>query len=183
MSKNWRVIDIITWGETFFNKRQFENPKTEIEWLLCSLLDCTRLDIYMRFEEILIQSQLNKLRSWVIRRSNNEPLQYITGSCEFYGRKFKLSPKVLIPRPETERLIDVALDFTINKPDPSILDIGTGSGCIAITMGLEKPDSTVLGIDCCFHVRHQCFRITMRTTQGFFDHLVYNTNFFKVLCS
>ena len=61
-----------------------------------------------------------------------------------------LSPKVLIPRPETERLIDVALDLTVNKPDPQILDIGTGSGCIAITMGLERPNSSVLGVDCCF---------------------------------
>ncbi len=153
MSQNWRIIDIINWGKSFFSKRNFENPKAEIEWLLCSLFKCNRLDIYMRFEEPLDKAQLIQLRLWVKRRSLNEPLQYITETCEFYGRQFLLSPKVLIPRPETERMIDVTLNLIKKKSNLSILDIGTGSGCIAVTMGLENPSSNVLGIDCCHQAK------------------------------
>tara|TARA_B100000029_G_C17526988_1_gene942006 strand:- start:299 stop:1021 length:723 start_codon:yes stop_codon:yes gene_type:complete len=101
----------------------------------------------MRFDEPLTKLHLRTLRSWVKRRIKHEPLQYITGSCSFYGREFLVSPDVLIPRPETERLIDVSIETVIDKKSPSILDIGTGSGCIAITMALEIPDSSVLGVD------------------------------------
>ena len=147
MSKTWRIIDLINWSELYFKQNAFDNPRYEIEWLLCSLLECGRLDLYMRFDEPLTKLHLRTLRSWVKRRIKHEPLQYITGSCSFYGREFLVSPDVLIPRPETERLIDISIETVIDKKSPSILDIGTGSGCIAITMALEIPDSSVLGVD------------------------------------
>ncbi len=147
MSKTWRIIDLINWSELYFKQNAFDNPRYEIECLLCSLLECGRLDLYMRFDEPLTKLHLRTLRSWVKRRIKHEPLQYITGSCSFYGREFLVSPDVLIPRPETERLIDVSIETVIDKKSPSILDIGTGSGCIAITMALEIPDSSVLGVD------------------------------------
>jgi release factor glutamine methyltransferase len=110
-------------------------------------LKCNRIDVYLRFEEPLSQSQLATLRSWVKRRLEREPLQYITGFCDFYGREFSVNEHVLIPRPETERLIDTALEKVKGLDSPSILDIGAGSGCIATTLGLEILGSTVLGID------------------------------------
>jgi len=110
-------------------------------------LDCDRLNVYLRFEEPLSQSQLTILRSWVKRRLTNEPLQYITGSCDFYGRQFLINSKVLIPRPETERLVDIAIEKMNGIDSPSILDVGTGSGCIATTLGLEIPASKVMGVD------------------------------------
>ena len=147
MATPWRVIDLIEWAESYFEKKSFEKPRTEIEWLLCSLLDCERLDLYLRYDEPLSKSQLETLRDWVKRRLTKEPLQYITGACEFYGREFIITPDVLIPRPETERLIDIALTKLNAVKSPKILDIGTGSGCIAITMAKERPDAKVVGVD------------------------------------
>ena len=147
MPKTWRVIDLINWAESYFKEKGFENPRSEIEWLLRALLGCSRMDVYLRFEEPLSKTQLGTLRAWVKRRLEREPLQYITGSCDFYGREFSINKHVLIPRPETERLIDIALDKLNEIDSPNILDVGTGSGCIAITLGLEIPGSTVLGID------------------------------------
>ena len=147
MPKTWRVIDLINWAESYFKEKGFENPRSEIEWLLRAVLKCNRMDVYLRFEEPLSQSQLATLRSWVKRRLDREPLQYITGFCDFYGREFSVNEHVLIPRPETERLIDTALEKVKGLDSPSILDIGAGSGCIAATLGLEILGSTVLGID------------------------------------
>ena len=147
MPKTWRVIDLINWAESYFKEKGFENPRSEIEWLLRAVLKCNRMDVYLRFEEPLSQSQLATLRSWVKRRLEREPLQYITGFCDFYGREFSVNEHVLIPRPETERLIDTALEKVKGLDSPSILDIGAGSGCIATTLGLEIPGATVLGID------------------------------------
>ena len=147
MPSTWRVIDLIHWAESYLKEKEFDNPRAEIEWLLCALLDCNRLNVYLRFEEPLSQSQLTILRRWVKRRLKNEPLQYITGSCDFYGRKFIVNSQVLIPRPETERLIDIAIEKMKGIDSPTILDVGTGSGCIATTLGLEIPASKVLGLD------------------------------------
>jgi len=148
MSKIWRIIDIINWSEKYFSQNQFPNPKLEIEWLLRSLLKCNKLDVYLRFEEPLDSRQLSVLRSWIKRRvENNEPLQYITGSCEFYGRRYIVNSKVLIPRQETERLIDIAIDKSNKVEKPDILDVGTGSGCIASTLALEISKANVFGID------------------------------------
>ena len=148
MSKIWRIIDIINWAEKYFSQNQFTNPKLEIEWLLRSLLKCNKLDIYLRFEEPLDSRQLSVLRSWIKRRvKNNEPLQYITGSCEFYGRRYIVNSKVLIPRQETERLIDIVIDKGNMVEKPDIIDVGTGSGCIASTLALEIPKANVFGID------------------------------------
>ena len=147
MPSTWRVIDLIHWAESYLKEKEFDNPRAEIEWLLCALLDCNRLNVYLRFEEPLSQSQLSILRSWVKRRLKNEPLQYITGSCDFYGRQFLINSQVLIPRPETERLIDIAIEKMKGIDSPTILDVGTGSGCIATTLGLEIPASKVLGVD------------------------------------
>ena len=148
MSKIWRIIDIIKWAEKYFSQYQFTNPKLEIEWLLRSLLKCNKLDIYLRFEEPLDSKQLSVLRTWIKRRvKNNEPLQYITGSCEFYGRRYIVNSKVLIPRQETERLIDIVIDKSNIVKKPDIIDVGTGSGCIASTLALEISKANVFGID------------------------------------
>jgi len=145
--KVWRIVDLIQWSESYFRGKSHQNPRLEIEWMLCSLLNCERLDLYMRFDEPLSGSQLSTLRGWVKRRSKNEPLQYITESCEFYGIEFFVDKRVLIPRPETERLIDEAIKSIKHVRSPNIFDIGTGSGCIAITLAKEIENSNVIGID------------------------------------
>ena len=145
--KIWRIIDIINWGEEYFRSKGFENPKQEIEWLLCDLLNYKRIDLYLEFENTISDSKLDQLKGWVKRRRTREPLQYITGQTQFYGYPFKVSPDVLIPRPETERVVDVVLHTIGNITKPRILEVGSGSGCMAVSIGAEKQNAYILSID------------------------------------
>ncbi len=95
----------------------------------------------------LSEQQAAQLTDCITRLNNAEPIQYILGEAVFYGRKFSVNPSVLIPRPETEELAHVALGLFRTMPNPAILDIGTGSGCIAITIKLENPSATVFATD------------------------------------
>ena len=129
MPRSWRLIDIIKWGEQFFKDRDFDNPRSEIEWLLCSLLKTNRLEIYLKYDMPVPHEKLRTLRAWIKRREKKEPLQYITGVCEFYGREFFVNSDVLDPRPESEIIIEEVLSniSNINKNKIKILDVGTGS--------------------------------------------------------
>ena len=147
IDKVWRIIDLINWGEKYLKEKSIENSRVEIELFLQHLLNCKRIDLYLQFETIVEPESLAVLRKWITRRINNEPIQYILGSSEFYGRPFIVNKNVLIPRPETEILIDISLEELKNVNNPTILDIGTGSGCIAITIALEIPLSTIIAID------------------------------------
>ena len=147
IEKVWRIIDLINWGEKYLKEKSIENSKIEIELFLQHLLKCKRIDLYLQFETIVKPESLAILRKWITRRINNEPIQYILGSSEFYGRSFIVNKNVLIPRPETEILIDISIEELKNVNSPLILDVGTGSGCIAITIALEIPSSTIIAID------------------------------------
>jgi len=143
----WRVIDILNWGEDYFKIKGFESPKQEIEWLLCDLLNYKRIDLYVQFEQPIHRPQLKQLKEWIKRRIGREPLQYITGKTEFYGHKFNITVDVLIPRSETERVVDVALYSIGNIKTPKVLEVGSGSGCIAIAMGAERNDALIESVD------------------------------------
>lgn len=145
--KIWRVLDLIKWGEKYFSDNNFENPRKEIELLLQDILECSRVDLYLRFEEPLAKLQLVKLREWVQRRKSREPIQYITGKAGFHNLILNVSPEVLIPRPESERLVDVLIETIGKNKNISILDIGTGSGCLALALGQELPNAKITGID------------------------------------
>ena len=147
IDKVWRIIDLINWGEKYLKEKSIENPRIEIELFLQHLFECKRIDLYLQFETIVKPESLAILRKWITRRINNEPIQYILGSSEFYGRSFIVNKNVLIPRPETEILIDISIEELKNVNSPLILDVGTGSGCIAITIALEIPLSTIIAID------------------------------------
>ena len=145
--KIWRVIDLIKWGEKYFTDNGFDNPRKEIEILIQDILECSRVDLYLRFEEPLSKIQLVKLREWIQRRKNREPTQYITGKAGFHNLIINVTPDVLIPRPESERLVELLLS-TVDKDEKiSILDIGTGSGCLALALGKELPNAKITGID------------------------------------
>ena len=147
VKKTWRIIDIIKWGEGYFKTKGFESPKQEIEWLLCNLLDLKRIDLYLKFEDKINNNKLNKLKSWINRRVKREPLQYITGETEFYGLKFKTTPQALIPRPETEQLVEITLRSIGKNSALKLLEVGTGSGCISVAISNEKPSLNILSLD------------------------------------
>ena len=123
-----------------------EDNTQEAEWLLSSLLNCTKSELYIQENELTNQ-QRELFQQWIRNRAHGIPSQYITGWTEFYGRRFNVNTSVLIPRPETERLVDVAIHTLQEIDRPQIVDIGTGSGCIAISVAAEIPNATILGLD------------------------------------
>ena len=146
--KPWRIIDVINWGVDYFENESLENPRLEIEIFLQHILDCKKIDLYINFENEVSSHDLNTLKGYIKRRLENEPSQYIVGKSNFYGRNFYVDNNVLIPRPETEILINACIEFLSMKDNPEIIDIGTGSGCIGITLAKEIPSSNVIAIDC-----------------------------------
>lgn len=146
-TRNWRVIDLINWGTQYFSERHFDNSRREIEWLLGDFLDCKRIDLYLRFEEPFTTAMLKEFRARIKRRVQHEPLQYISGRTEFYGYQFEVTPAVLIPRPETERLVEIGIELLADRTAPRIIDIGTGSGAIAISLVKEIAGASVMAID------------------------------------
>jgi release factor glutamine methyltransferase len=143
-TKRWRIIDLINWGEKHFCQKGIANSRQEIEWFLCHVLNCKRIDLYIRFEEILLERDLIYLRKIVKRRLSGEPFQHIINKGSFYGRDFIVDKNVLVPRPETEIIIE---RLKLNGKIHSLLDIGTGSGCIAITASLEGLAENILATD------------------------------------
>ena len=143
-TKPWRIIDLINWGTDHFTEKGLKNSRREIEWFLCDVLDCERIDLYVRFEELMNENELEKLRSMVKRRITGEPFQHIIGKAPFYSRDFKVNQDVLVPRPETEIIIE---RLKVNGKVNSLLDVGTGSGCIAITAVLENLAENVFATD------------------------------------
>ena len=140
-------MDIFHWGEHLLLSNGFNNARQEIEWMLCDLLKIDRSDIYLKINSKISKRNFLKLKEWINQRLKNKPLQYITGKTEFYGHQISVSPDVLIPRPETERLVDIAIDTIKNLSKPKILEVGTGSGCISIALGSAKKDANILSLD------------------------------------
>ncbi|NOZ08474.1 MAG: peptide chain release factor N(5)-glutamine methyltransferase [FCB group bacterium] len=143
-SKIWRIIDLIKWGEDYFKSHNIPNARRELEWFLGNILDLKRIDLYLQFEQPLSQAELDTFRSFVLRRIKGEPFQHIIGIAPFYGRDFKVTESVLVPRPETELIIEI---LKKNGRVGSVLEIGTGSGCIAVTVLLENLADRVIATD------------------------------------
>lgn len=119
--------------------------KFEVETIISNFLNIPRIDIYIQEDISITNLQHKELNSLISRRLDGEPLAYILGYAHFRDLKLKVGPGVLIPRPETEKMIDLAKKFIC--PDSAIIDIGTGSGAIALSMAKEFPDTIVLGVD------------------------------------
>lgn len=136
----WTLQEMIRWGTAYFTNHNVDSPRYTIERLLCHVIDCTRVQLYTMFERPLSKGELDHLRPMIIRRRHGEPLQYIVGSADFFGLQLEVTPDVLIPRPETEHLVDQALRFLRSRTQAehmAALDIGTGSGCIPIAIAIH----------------------------------------------
>ena len=158
--KIWTTIDLIKWGEDYFVSKGISNAKLEVEWFLCHILNYQRIDLYVQFEQPLMKDELAQFKEMVRRRIEGEPFQHILGKADFYGRDFIVNKHVLIPRAETEIIIEL-----LKKRDAveSILEIGTGSGCIAITMSLENLTTSIIATD----VSKKALNVAKENTQKF----------------
>ncbi len=140
------VLEIIKRTTDFLEKKGVESPRLNAELLIGHALGLKRMPLYLQFERPLTEPELEKIRPLVKRRGNREPLQYIIGESEFSGLKLKVDRRALIPRPETEYLIELLARY-LPVPPASVLDLGTGSGAIALALAKAYPAAVITAVD------------------------------------
>ena len=145
MAEVWTVLKVLQWTAGYFRDRGIEGGRLDAELLLSDTLKLDRVGLYLNYDRPLSAGELEAFRAGVGRRAKREPLQYIRGQAEFWSLPFAVTPAVLIPRPDTEVLVEEALKRASGPC--RILDVGTGSGAIAIALAHELPEAQVEGVD------------------------------------
>jgi release factor glutamine methyltransferase len=141
------VLESINLSADYLTKKGIESPRLNAELMLAHILNCKRFDLYLRFDQPLTELETTQYREALRRRGEFEPLQYITGRVEFYGLDLKVNKSVLIPRPETEILVETILKLSDKTAKLKILDIGSGSGNIPIALAKNLPEAELTAID------------------------------------
>jgi release factor glutamine methyltransferase len=153
MADRWTIKTILQKAAEYLKERGgIPNPRLDSELLLAHLLKTTRMGLYLRFDQPLHEREVAGYRSLIQRRARREPLQYITGVQEFWSLEFSVDPRVLIPRPESELLVETALSLVRDKAcspgrAPMLLDLGTGSGALAVSLAKELKDALIWATD------------------------------------
>ena len=142
------LLDVLQSTTAYFTKHKIENPRLNAEHLLAHALGRTRMDIYLEFERPLSETELVPLRDLVKRRAQGEPLQHLLGTVEFCGQTFLSGKRAMVPRPETEELVELLMsEVRGQRSEVRILDVGTGSGVIALSLAKEFPEAEVYAVD------------------------------------
>ena len=143
------IKDLLDKSTEYLDSKGIESPRLNAEWLLAHTLGKERIELYLQFDRLLTESETDKYRSLIKERVNKKPLQYIIGETDFMGIRLELDENVLIPRPETEQLVEVALERlkAHNGKAIKILDVGTGSGNIAIALAKFLPAASITAIE------------------------------------
>ena len=140
------VLEVLQVTTAYFKKHNIESPRLNAEHLLANVLGRNRIELYLEFERVLTESELAPLRDLVKRRGEGEPLQHVLGTVEFCGHVFLCDKRAMVPRPETEELVEFLVS-KIQNPKSKIVDVGTGSGVIALTLAMKFPEAEILAVD------------------------------------
>lgn len=134
---------------THLDQRGVDEPRLAAEVLLASAMKCRRIDLYVKFETVPEKEEVDQFRGWVKRAAGHEPIAYLVGEKEFFSLAFIVSPDVLIPRPETESLVELVIDHCTKQAIdvPKLLDVGTGSGCITVALLAQLPAAIAIATD------------------------------------
>jgi release factor glutamine methyltransferase len=144
-SEVWTPLKLIAWTQGYFARAGVDAPRLTAELLLAHAMGCARVRLYVDFDKPLGPDELGRYRELVRRRAEGEPTAYLVGEREFYGRPFRADARALIPRPETELLVEAALAAL--PEDGAALDLCTGTGCVGVTLALERPRARVVATD------------------------------------
>ncbi|MBI5593026.1 MAG: peptide chain release factor N(5)-glutamine methyltransferase [Deltaproteobacteria bacterium] len=148
----WTILSLLKWATGYFTSHGIDSPRATAEILLAALLNLKRIDLYLRYDQPLLKSELSEFKSLIKRRVNREPVAYITGKKEFWSLDLEVNPDVLIPRPDTETLVEAALsclkpmDSSPNSSE-QVLELGTGSGAIVLALASEQPKYRYIATD------------------------------------
>ena len=143
----WTIKALLAWTTDFLKTKNVDGAKLEAEILLAHVLNCTRMDLFVRFDDQPTDAERTKYRELIQRRVAGWPAAYLVGSREFYLLTFEVDPAVLIPRSDTETLVGEAFKRLKPMTAPAVLDLGTGSGCIAVSLAHQKKDARVTAVD------------------------------------
>ena len=143
----WRVLDLIRVSTEFLASKGVDSPRLTAELLLVHALDCKRIDLYTRFDQITPPAALDRFRELIRQRAGRRPTQYLLGRCEFMSLEFAVNEHVLIPRPETELLVEAACRHAAAMASPRVADVGAGCGCIGLALAHRATDARVFLTD------------------------------------
>lgn len=147
MTETWTIGKLIPWAAQYLAKYQVGAPRLSGELMLTMVLGCTRVDLYLRHEQPLNPQELASFKALLLRRRGQEPLAYILGQREFFGLDLEVGPGVLVPRPESEHLVEEALKRLQDHQSPRLLDLCTGSGAVALACLAHHPGLSAVGVD------------------------------------
>jgi len=146
--QDWTIQKLLNWITEHFTEKAIDSPRLSAELLLGYVLGMERIELYTQFDEVIGKEQLDKLHDLVKRADKNEPIAYITGRCEFYSLELEISRDCLIPRPETELLVERAIEFLRQRSGRQfVCDLCTGSGCIAVAIAKNHPKAQIIATD------------------------------------
>ena len=151
--QTWTIKAILDWTSGYLERKGDEHPRLSAEWLLSAVTGLSRVELYVNFDRPLDAEELSNMHNAIERRAEGEPLQYVTGEMPFRHIVVKCERGVLIPRPETEILVDAALEGIDQAKacgedaSPLVLEVGTGTGCIALSLASERPGTKVIATD------------------------------------
>lgn len=142
--QNWTLGRILSWSKDYLAEKGSESARLDAELLIANAIGCSRIQLYTNFDQPVLASERSKIRELLLRRANDEPVAYILQKREFMGRVFKVSEDTLIPRPDTELVVETAAKIVHGKEGSlKILDVGTGSGCIGVSLALDYQNVAV----------------------------------------